>query len=418
MSRGRERATNLALRLTPEALRHVRRGHPWIFDGSIASVRGGRHGDGTGEPGDLAIVFDDRRRLVAVGLWDPESPIRVKVLHAGSPRRIDGAFWRDRVEAALARRGDLVEDPRTTGWRVLHGEGDGLPGLVVDRYGSGRSAALVAKVYTAAWFPHLDDLLDSLVDALEIPTVVLRLARSVERRAPTGMLDGTVLRGGPVTGPVRFAELGLRFTADVVRGQKTGWFLDQRDNRRRVGAMADGSRVLDVFCAGGGFTVHAAVGGATLVHSIDSSPHAIAETERHIAVNRGTGGASRTRHRSTVGDAFDVMASLRRRHESYDLVVVDPPNFAPRRSDVEGAMRAHTRLARLAVELLEPGGTLVQASCSSRLDGDDLWRAMCAGAGAAGVGLLRSRRTGQPSDHPIGPPETAYLHAVFARIER
>lgn len=410
---------NLAVRVEPDALRHVRRGHPWVFDGAIASVRGGRHGDGSGEPGDLAVIFDDRRRFVGVGLWDPASPIRIKVLHVGEPRRVDRSFWEDRVTRASDRRGDLVSDQRTTAWRVLHGEGDGVPGLVVDRYGVGRGGVLVVKVYTAAWFRHLDHLMDVLVESTAIETVVLRLSRSVsEGDLPAGVTDGTVLRGTPPEGRVWFLERGLRFSADVVRGQKTGWFLDQRDNRSRVGALASGARVLDVFCCGGGFGVHAAVGGASLVHSVDSSPHAVAEAERHLAANRRVGAAAGCRHRSTIGDAFDVMADLRRARERFDLVVVDPPNFASRRSDFERALRAHTRLARLAVELMEPGGTLVQASCSSRLDGDDLWRAVRAGAEVAGVGLLSSRRTAQPVDHPVGPAATAYLHAVFARVER
>jgi len=390
-----------------------------VFEGSIVSARGGRNGDGAGAPGDLAVIFDDRRRFAAVGLWDPESPIRIKVLHAGRPRQIDELFWRDRVMDAIRRRGDLVEDPSTTAWRVLHGEGDGVPGLVVDRYGAGRSAVLVAKVYSQAWFVHLDGVLDVLEGALGVEVVVVRSSRSLEGSAvPERIADGTTIRGIAPEGRVAFSEGGLRFTADVRHGQKTGWFLDQRDNRRRVGGMAAGARVLDVFCAGGGFSVNAAAGGATQVHSVDLSPHAVAETGRHLAMNRDVSSVAKVRHRSTVGDAFDVMTDLRRRRERYDLIVVDPPNFASRRRDVDGATRAHARLTRLAVDLLEPGGALVQSSCSSRIDVDDLWRAMRSGAESAGRSLRQSRRTAQPVDHPVGPPETAYLHTVFARVER
>lgn len=403
---------NLAVRLTPDALRHVRKGHPWVFDGSIASVRGGRNGDGTGEPGDLAVVFDDRRRFVAVGLWDPTSPIRIKVLHAGTPRPVDASLWRDRLRSAASLRAEPAADPTTTAWRVLHGEDDGMPGLVLDRYGD----VAVVKLYSPAWFPHLGTILDVVEDELEVASVVVRLARSVAAgELPDGVADGVVVRGGSPAERVEFRERGLRFTADVRRGQKTGWFLDQRDNRSRVGRLAHGARVLDVFCCGGGFTVQAAAGGATHVHSVDLNRHAIADTARHLAMNRSTGAVGRVRHTATVGDAFEVMADLGRAGRRYDLVVVDPPSFASSRREVGGALRAYSRLTSLAVAILRPGGTLMQASCSTRVGPDDFERAVHAGADRGGTRLEVFGRTGQPPDHPVRTAERAYLKAVFAR---
>lgn len=405
----------LAVRLTPDALRHVRRGHPWIFDGSISSVRGGRHGDGTGEPGDLAVVFDDRRRFVAVGLWDPESPIRIKVLHTGAPRPVDGSLWRDRLRLAAVRRSGLRADPTTTAWRELHGEDDAMPGVVLDRYGD----VLVLKLYSSAWLAHLDGLLDVIEESHGPSAVVLRLSRGVASAcSAAGIGDGVVLRGEAPPELVAFREHGLRFSAEVRHGQKTGWFLDQRDNRRRVTELAGGARVLDVFCAGGGFTVHAAAGGASSVHSVDISRHAVADAARHLDLNRSVGAVARARHRGTVGDAFEVMAALGRAAERHDLVVVDPPSFASRQRDVPGALRAYERLAALAVDVVASGGTLVQASCSSRVSAEDFERAVVSGATRSGTRLEIERRTAQPVDHPVAIPERAYLSAVFARVRR
>lgn len=409
------RSPNLAVRLTSEALKHVRRGHPWVFAGSITSVRGGRNGDGTGEPGDVAVIFDDRRRFVAVGLWDPGSQIRVKVLHTGAPRQVDEALWGDRFDAAADRREVLASDPTTTAWRVVHGEDDGLPGVVVDRYGD----VAVVKLYSAAWFAHLEGLLDAIDRRIAPRATILRLARTVAAGPlPAGISDGVTLRGSEPAGPVAFRELGLRFTADVSRGQKTGWFLDQRDNRRRVGELAAGARVLDVFCCGGGFSVHAAAGGATHVHSVDLSPHAVAGTARHLAMNRSIPTVRRVGHRGTVGDAFEVLAQLGRTGERYDVVVVDPPSFVSRRDDVPAALRAYAALSDLAVRVVGPGGILVQASCSSRVSGEDLERSMRSGAARSGSRLEVVRRTGQPVDHPITVADRAYLCAVFARVRR
>jgi 23S rRNA (cytosine1962-C5)-methyltransferase len=421
----------LAVRLRPDALRHVRKGHPWVFDRGIVSVRGGRHGDGTGEPGDVAVVFDDRRRFAAVGLWDPTSPIRVKVLAAGERATVGPALWTARIREAAGRRRSLLERADTTALRLVHGENDRLPGVVVDLYGppAARRVAVV-KLYTAAWFAHVEDLvaaLDAVAADGAIPAigpVVLRLARSLGRgELPSGLADGAVLRSGAEEGAidlgrVGFLERGLRLTADVRRGQKTGWFLDQRDNRVLVGSMARGARVLDVFCCGGGFTVHAAAGGATSVHSVDLSPHALDDVARHLAMNRGVPSVARARHRGTVGDAFEVMDALGRSGETYDVVVVDPPSFASRRRDVPGALRAYGRLTELAVRLVRPGGTLFQASCSSRVTEDDLVTAAVRAAGRHGTELVLLRRTGQPVDHPIGFPEGAYLNAFVARVER
>jgi 23S rRNA (cytosine1962-C5)-methyltransferase len=214
--------------------------------------------------------------------------------------------------------------------------------------------------------------------------------------------------------PVPFREAGLSFEADVVRGQKTGHFLDQRENRIRVGELAGGRRVLDVFACTGGFSVHAAAGGATEVVSVDQSAPALATARRNMALNPVV--AAGTDHEIVVGDAFAVMSELAVARRRFDVVVVDPPSFASRRDQVPAARRAYARLTGLAVALLEPGGTLVQASCSSRVSADDFYATVERAARAAGRPLRITARTGHPLDHPIGFPEGAYLKALFADV--
>jgi 23S rRNA (cytosine1962-C5)-methyltransferase len=399
----------LATRVTPDALRRVRAGHPWIFDRSITRLAAG------GAPGDLAVVFDERRRFVAIGLYDPESPIRIKVLHRGAPTLIDGAFWRRRLAGSLARRDALARSGHTDAYRVVHGENDGLPGLVLDRYGD----VAVLKLYTAAWFAHLDEVVAAVDDVVGPRSLVLRLARNVGsatgERARGAPADGHVLLG-EAPGTVRFLERGLRFAADPVAGQKTGSFLDQRDNRHRVRRASRGARVLDAFSCAGGFSVNAAAGGAQLVHSVDLSAAAIDAAVLNMSLNRSLEAVRRCRHHTTVGDAATVMADMAAAGRRFDLVVVDPPAFATRRDQVRGALAAYGRLTGLALDLLEPGGLLVQASCSSRVSVEDLAGTMHAAAERRGRRLDEVVRTGQPLDHPVGFPEGAYLCAVFATV--
>lgn len=403
-------AKRLAVRVSADALRQLHAGHPWVYDRSIRSV------SHDGAPGDLAVVFDDQRRFAGIGLWDPSSPIRVRVLHRGRPRPVDRAFWHERLAAALARRAPLYATAgtadETTAYRVVHGENDALPGLVVDRYGD----TWVVKLDTAAWVPHLRDVLAELVDLVQPTSVVLRTARSVRPADLHGLRDGMTVAGPPVMAPVPFREHGLRFEADVVHGQKTGHFLDQRDNRQRVRQRSHGQRVLDVFSCTGGFAVYAAAGGAVEVHSIDVSAAAIAAARRNVELNRDRPEVAACRHRTTVGDAFAVMDDLARRRERYGIVVVDPPSFAPNAASIARARAAYARLTVAGLRLLRRGGLLVQASCSSRVPLAGLARTVHAAAAQAGFAVREVARTGHPLDHPVGFPEGAYLKALYLQL--
>lgn len=396
----------LALRVTRDALRQLRGGSPWLYDGSITSV------SHDGAPGDLAVVFDDRRNFAAIGLWDPTSPIRVKVLHTGSPRQIDSTFWRERLAAAIERRAGLIADDTTDAYRLVHGENDGLPGLVVDAYAD----TAVVKLYTPAWFSHLRPVLDALVELVPLRRVVLRLGRSVEAGETFGLADGDTVVGDRPAGAVRFHERGLLMEADVVHGQKTGHFLDQRDNRALVRSMAAGLDVLDVFSSTGGFALSAAAGGAASVHLVDQSAPALAAAERNLALNRRLPEVRRCATHTTVGDAFEVLAVLGRRDERFGLVVVDPPSFASNRAAVPRALAAYARLTRLALAVTAPGGTLVQCSCSSRVTTDDFVQAVLDAAASAGRSAHVTRRTGHAVDHPVGFEHGEYLKAVYLAV--
>jgi 23S rRNA (cytosine1962-C5)-methyltransferase len=395
----------IAVRVTPDALRHVRAGHPWVFADSITSS------SHDGRPGDLAVIFDAKRDFAAIGLWDPTSPIRIKVLHAGGPAPIDGAWWAARIARALELRRPFTSHPDADrlGYRVLNGENDAMPGLVADRY----DGVLVVKLYTAAWFAHLGEVVAALVDSTGVEGVVLRFSRTVAEGDTFGLADGDVIAGSIGDGPVRIVEHGLAFDVDVRHGQKTGHFLDQRANRARVGELSSGRTVLDVFASTGGFSVHAAAGGARSVHAVDLSAPTLAAAAHNMALNRDVAAVAACRFRTTVGDAFDVMSSLGRHGERYDLVIVDPPSFAQRQADVPAALHAYSRLTRSALALLRPGGVLVQASCSSRVSADQFHATVGEALAASGRRVRDVARTGHDVDHPVTFPEGAYLKAGF-----
>lgn len=397
----------VALRVTKDALRQIRGGHPWVYESSITQT------SHEGHPGDLAVVFDDNRRFVAIGLFDPDSPLRMRVLHRHKPRSIDAEFWFEAISTALDIRAPLAEDPDTNAYRCIHGENDGLPGLVVDRYDD----TYVVKLDTAAWLVHLRDVVPVLAQITGAARIVLRLSRSTKADAELmGISDGAVLLGTAAPDVVPFRENGLRFDADVVRGQKTGHFLDQRDNRQRVRHLADGRRVLDMFSCTGGFGVYAAAGGAASLHSVDVSPHAIEATARNLAANADIAEVAACVSTSTVGDAFAVMRSLVTSGRRFDLVIVDPPSFASKNSDVGSALGAYATLTELSVRLLERGGILVQSSCSSRVRAEDFYDAIAEAAMGVGRRLAEMERTQHALDHPIGFAQGAYLKTLFAQV--
>jgi 23S rRNA (cytosine1962-C5)-methyltransferase len=401
----------MALHVRPAAERALRLGHPWLYDASI------RDQSREGRPGDLAVVFDRRDRFLAIGLYDPDSPIRVRVLQQGTPATISREWFRERIRRSAALRRPLEVDENTTAYRLVHGENDGLPGLVVDRY----SESYVLKLDTAAWLAHLHDVVPALLTEYRPERLVLRFSRSArEALQRHGIDEGCILAGKGIEGPVTFMENGLRFAADLVHGQKTGFFLDQRENRAKVGALiaADTTlrRVLNVFAYTGAFSLYAARAGATRVVSLDVSEPALQSALANFDLNVQWPGVASARHEIAAGDAFELLGRFDEEDKRFDVVIVDPPALARSQADVPVAGRAYRRLAADATRLVRPDGLLVMSSCSSRVTANAFRRLVRQGSRSAGRSLHQLAQTGHPADHPITFPEGDYLKTIYARV--
>ena len=382
----------LRLRISAAAEKHIRAGHPWIYDNSI------REQNREGQAGELAVIYDRNNRFLAIGLYDPQSPIRVRILHRGKPQTIDEPWWREHLERALAKRAGLF-DEHTTGYRCVYGESDGFPGLVLDRY----AHVLVLKLYTSAWFPHLALITKLIQETLCPESIVLRLSRNIRSNRSAN------LAGKPVTHPVIFQESGLNFEADVVQGQKTGFFLDQRENRRAVGALAAKREVLNAFSFSGGFSVYAARGGASKITDLDISAHALASAKRNLQFNE-----SKIPHETIQADAFEW---LEKTDHKFDLIVLDPPSLAKREQERATAIRAYNRLAALGIKRLRPNGILVACSCSAHVSSEEFIAAVRKAAQASRRAHKILRTTGHPPDHPATFHEGEYLKAVYVAFE-
>lgn len=408
----------LHLRVSPSAESAVRSGHPWIFADSV------RECSRSGKTGEIGVVYDRKDRFLAVGLFDAESPIRLRVLEQGRPCRVDREFWARRMDRAVAARCDVANE-ETNGYRVVHGESDGWPGLVVDRYGD----VLVVKIYTAAWVPWLEGIRDELVRILSPSAIVLRMGRhcsdalgepgmvSSARRGVLGvspLSDGIVLCGALENDTVPFRENGLFFEAEVVRGQKTGFFLDQRENRMRVEGLAKGRFVVNTFSYSGGFSVYAARGGATRVLDVDVSAPALEAGKRNFEKNAALGGWRCTRQ----GLKADVFEWFRETSPTgCGLIVVDPPSMAKREMERSEAIRQYGRLASGAIRQLRgDGGILVAASCSSHVSAAEFFEAVLGASRLSGRRFVEIERTGHPSDHPSSFAEAAYLKCIYLKF--
>ena len=392
----------IAMRISSAAERALRQGHPWVFDQSITEQ------NHAGVPGDLAVIFDDKRRFLAIGLYDPTSAIRVRILQSHEPATINADWFQNKLTAASHLRAAL-DEKNTNGYRLVHGENDGLPGLVLDRY----AETLVLKLYTPAWIPHLKDFCNALSRVSPAQYLILRLSRSLQKQTESlyGLTDGMILSRPPPPSLILFKENGLIFEADPVQGQKTGFFLDQRENRDRVEKLSRGRSVLNVFAYTGGFSVYAARGGAKEVVNVDASTPALEAAVRNMRHNNLT-----VPHETIAEDAFEVLARMASQNRLFDMVIIDPPMFAQSEKQIASALSAYRKLTRLGLSVLRKGGTLVQASCSSRVDAKPFFESIHQSAKGAGRRLTELERTGHALDHPISFKEGAYLKCLFARV--
>ena len=302
-------SSNIAVRVTPAAERALRKGHPWCYESAIT------HQSRNGAPGDLAVIFDSKRNFLAVGLYDPTSMIRVRILQNRKSARINTDWFAEQLEKAVrlrALRSPISPQnaaPPDTDWYT--GENDGLPGLVMDRYAD----TVVIKLYTPAWIPHLNAVCSALSSIHPAERLILRLSRSLQDQPDLlyGLTDGLILAGPELNGPILFQENGLFFESDPIHGQKTGFFLDQRENRDRVETLSAGKSVLNVFAYTGGFSVYAARGGAREVVSVDLSKPACEAALRNMQHNRQDPAITAAVHQTIAEDAFVVMSQMKNR---------------------------------------------------------------------------------------------------------
>ncbi len=398
---------NISVQLTGPVVRAIKKGHPWVFDKGILKQ------NKAAQPGDLAILYDQKRKFIGIGLFDPDSPITIRILHRGNPTTLDREWLKEKLRNIFYKRNDLIKDPLTTGYRLVSGENDNLPGLVVDRYDN----TLVFKLDTVGWMPHLDQLKSVFCELIQPERIVLRINRTVAAApsCPDHLKKACVIFGPELAGPVIFMENGIYFEAEPIIGQKTGFFLDQRDNRARVGQLSRGKNVLNVFSYTGGFSLYAASNAAKSVTSLDQSKPALDAALKNFELNMHNGNIARTDHILLCEDAFTALGQLAARGKKYGVIILDPPSFAKKQVDIPGALKAYERLVRLGLNVLEKGGVLVSASCSARVSAELFFNTVIKAAAAAGRPLQVIEKTGHALDHPIGFNEGAYLKCIFAR---
>ena len=403
----------IAVRVKDKGARALRQGHPWLFEDSIDKI------SRDGRPGDVAVVYNQEKSVLGAGLYDPSSPVRVKMLSFGPSKIPVGPelFRKLCLEAKQVRDGKISAN--TNAWRLINGESDAFPGMVADKYAD----VLVLKVYTPAFIPWMGDIADAIFELYpELRRLAIRFSREVQRMPDEirfGLLDGTLIAAGSPDwdGSVQFVENGIIFEADVKSGQKTGFFLDQRDNRAAVGELAKGAgKVLNLFSYSGGFSLYAARAGAAEVYSVDFSKHAIAAACRNFALNASDRNIAACKHFGITGDAFEVMNNMGKEKKLFDIVVVDPPSFAKSVAEKSTAIKSYVRLAGSAVKLIRKNGILVFASCSSRICADELFEVVHEVAASAGRPLDEFMRTSHAADHPARFKESNYLKCLYARV--
>jgi len=394
-------ATRPAVALQPGAHRRAEGGYPWIYSNEVRM-----DAEAKALPrGTLVTVRRADERPLGVAMFNPHTLLAARLLDRDAGRPIGKRFFQRRLERALAVRERLFEAPF---YRLVHAEADGLPGLVVDRFGS----VLVAQANSAGMDRLERPLIEALQALLAPQAIVLR--NDSPARALEGLTQEVRVAAGTIDGPVRLNENGAVFHADVFAGQKTGWFFDQRDNRRFVARLAAGARVLDLYCYAGGFAVQAARAGAAEVLGIDRSEPALA-LAAHAAALNGVGARCAFRR----AEVFAEAARLAAQGERFDIVIADPPPFARSRKDAATALRGYRKLARLATGLTAPGGFLFIASCSYNVAAGDFAEAVWRGVAEAGRGARILRNAGAGPDHPVHPavPETAYLKTMTIALD-
>lgn len=372
------------------------RGHPWVFSGAIAAIKG------KPDAGDIVIAKDSGGKSLALGFFNPRTDIVFRVLTRNCNENISPDFWRGRLQSAYKLRQRIINE-QTNAYRLINAEGDGFPGLIVDVYDS----TLVLSIATAGMEKQKNHILDALVSQLK----PVRIYEHSEGRSRTleGLENNTgFIYGDDTTGIAQIMENGCKFIVDFVTGQKTGFFLDQRINREKLGALSRNTNVLNCFSYSGAFSVYCALGGARRVVSLDISKQACAAAAKHLQLN----GFTTEQHPVIEADVFDY---LRNTQECFDIIILDPPAFAKTKKDVAKAARGYKEINLQAIKHLARGGILATFSCSNFIEEDLFCKIVLGAARDAGADLQLLARLEAGPDHPVllGHPEGRYLKGLL-----
>ena len=380
----------------------LKRFHPWIFSGAIARV------EGEPEEGEVVDVYTSKKEFIACGHFQIGS-IAVRVL-SFVQETIDRAFWVRKLASARALRValGLIGNPQTDTYRLVHGEGDNLPGLIIDVYGS----TAVMQAHSAGMHVCRMEIADALTEVMgdTVRNIYYKSETTLPFKADLLARENGFIKGGSADNVA--TENGMKFHVDWLKGQKTGFFVDQRENRHLLEHYARGRNVLNMFCYTGGFSFYAMRGGANLVHSVDSSAKAIDLTNENVKLNF----PDDPRHQAYAEDAFKF---LDRMGDQYDLIILDPPAFAKHRDALRNALRGYTKLNAKAFEKIRPGGILFTFSCSQVVTKENFRNAVFTAAAQAGRSVRILHQLTQPGDHPVNiyHPEGEYLKGLVLYVE-
>ena len=374
------------------------RGHPWVFSGAVAKV------EGEVSPGDVGEVYSKEGQFLGLGHLNPRSQIILRLL-TQKKEALGENFFSERISRADGLRKDWLGG-KTNAYRVINGEGDHLPGLIVDRY----REILVLQCLTAG-MDRLKEILINLLAKEFRPQSIYERSDVATRREEGLAESGGLLYGKEVPEFIEIEEYGCRFKANVRKGQKTGFYLDQRENRVFLKGLSEGRKILDCFCYTGAFSIHGGSGGAREITLVDSSEEALAIAEKHFALNQ----MEKIPHQFIRGDAFEIMRGL---EPGYDILILDPPPFAKRKGHIAGASRGYKDLNLWAFRLLNKEGLLFTFSCSHHVSWDLFQKIVFSAALDSGRSVQLIGRMGHPWDHPINlcHPEGEYLRGLICRV--
>ncbi|MEI7824223.1 MAG: class I SAM-dependent rRNA methyltransferase [Chlorobiaceae bacterium] len=391
-----------SLYLKPKEHHRIQKGHLWVFSNELASL-----------PRDIASgetvkLFTHDKKFLGTGFYNPHSLISVRLL-SRTDEEPDKKFFLKKFREALALREKVYRHEETNAYRLVHGESDGLPGLIVDRF----NKAIVLQAFSAGMDVHLPLICDVLQELLN-PAVIIVRNESPLRELEGLTLHKDVVRGERSATKQTIYDADISYEVDLFEGQKTGFFLDQRENRRIIRKFSEGADVLDVFTNDGGFALNALYGGARSAILIDASKDALQRAERNAQLNKFS------EYSLVAADAFDTLDQMVESKEAFDLVVLDPPSFTKSRKNLPGALKAYKRLNKLGLQLIRNGGFLATASCSHHVSEEDFLQSVHQAALSAGCQLRLIHKNSQPFDHPVllAMPETSYLKFACFYVTR